>query len=47
MTMTERLLPEGFKRKSDINLAIKYQLATDISIMGHFMHGDTIGHLGH
>ena len=35
--------PKGFKRKSDINLAIKYQLATDISIMGHFMHGDTIG----
>lgn len=33
----------GFSRKSDLNFAIKYNLAPDFSIMGKYMHGNAIG----
>lgn len=36
----------GFSRKSDLNLAIKYNLAPDFSIMGKYMHGNAIGVTG-
>ena len=38
--------PKGFERKSDLNFAMKYQLAPDFSIMGQFMHGEIIGLTG-
>lgn len=37
---------KGFSRKNDINVALKYQLAPDFSIIGKFMHGDAIGLTG-
>ena len=39
----ETASPKGFERKSDLNFAMKYKLAPDFSIMGQFMHGETIG----
>ncbi len=33
----------GFKRRNDINFGFKYELAQGFSLMGMFMHGDTIG----
>ena len=34
---------KGFIRKSDLNFAIKYNITSDFSIMGKFMHGNAIG----
>ena len=34
---------KGFKRKNDLNFAIKYKLGPDFSIIGKLMHGDAIG----
>ncbi len=39
----EILTPKGFKRKSDVNFAFKYEIAQGFSIMGKLMHGDSIG----
>ena len=33
----------GFSRKNDINFGIKYKMAPDFSVIGKFMHGNSIG----
>ena len=34
---------KGLKRESDLNLAFKYKLASDFSIIGKLMHGNALG----
>ncbi len=34
---------KGFNRKSDLNFAFKYKVASDFAVMGKFMHGDSFG----
>ena len=33
----------GFKRRNDVNFALKYEMAQGFSLMGKLMHGDAIG----
>lgn len=40
---TEISTPKGFERKNDINIALKYKLASDFSIMTTLMHGNALG----
>ena len=37
---------KGFQRKSDFNLAFKYEMAQGFSLMGKLMHGNAIGLTG-
>ncbi len=37
---------KGLVRKSDLNIGIKYQIASDVGIMGTLMHGNSVGVVG-